>query len=171
MSKRKLLAVFAVIVANTIWGLDVITIDYMLDLMPSSSLTFLRSLMSFIVLLGIVLIKEGKLHIDKIDMPRVFLCGFIGMSLYTWLEGMGIHRISGPLATLILANVPVLGLMADKIFYKKKMTRTKVMGVVGSVVGVLIIILGGGGGGLAGSLGGVALMFIAAVCWVAYIKY
>ncbi|MFA5636885.1 MAG: DMT family transporter [Anaerovoracaceae bacterium] len=162
-------AVTAIVFTNILWAFDFIAIDYMTDFMPASTLTFLRLLISSIIVLSLVLIKEKKLHIKKRDWPRVFFCGAIGMTLYTWLEGMGIHRTSGALASLILAMVPVFGLAVDILVYKKKMTPIKIMGVIGSIVGVFIVIAGSGEGGFSASFIGIALMLAAAVAWTAYI--
>ncbi len=169
MRTKKHLAVTAVVFTNILWGFDFIAIDYMTEFMPASTLTFLRLLVGSIILILLVLLKEKRLYINKRDWPRVFFCGAVGMSLYTWLEGMGIHRTSGALASLILAMVPVFGLAADRLLYQKKMTPVKIIGVIGSMIGVVIVIAGSGEGGFSGSLVGIALMFAAAVAWTAYI--
>ncbi len=162
-------AVTAVVFTNILWAFDFIAIDYMTNFMSASTLTFLRLLMSSIIVVALVFIKEKKLYIKKRDWPRVFLCGAVGLSLYTWLEGMGIHRTSGALASLILAMVPVFGLAVDRLLYQRKMTTVKIMGVIGSMVGVVIVITGSREGGFSASFIGIALMIVAAVAWTAYI--
>ncbi len=169
MKNHYYLAIVAVVFTNILWGLDIIAIDYMTDYMSASAVTLFRLLCGSAALLIILLIKEGKLHIERADWPRVFISGALGLTIYFWLECMGIHRASGSLASLILATVPIFGLFADRILYKNKITPVKAIGIVASIIGVAVIVSGSGGAELTGSFSGILLMFAAAIVWTSYI--
>ncbi|NLY71406.1 MAG: DMT family transporter [Clostridiales bacterium] len=163
------LGILAVIFANILWGLDFIAIDYMTAYLPTSAVTFFRLLFSTVFLFIVLLIKEKKFHIDKADWPRVFISGAIGVTIYTWFECLGIQRTSGSLASLILATVPIFGLLADRILYKNRITPVKAIGIIVSIIGVAMIVSGSGGEGFSGSIMGVIFMLVAAISWTSYV--
>lgn len=169
LSKKNRLAIAAVAFTNALWGLDVVAIDHMLDYIAPSSLVFYRAFISFLFLIIVVFLIEKQFYIRKKDWPRVFLSGALGMCFYLWLEGMGIHRTSGPMAALLLATVPLMGLAADRILYRKKVTFIKLAGVVASVIGVAIVMAGAEDGGFSGSLAGAIFILAAAFVWTSYI--
>ncbi|NLP29748.1 MAG: DMT family transporter [Clostridiales bacterium] len=169
MKTHYYLGILAVVFSNVLWGLDFIAIDYMTEYMPTSAVTFFRLLFSTAVLLVVLLIKERKFHIEKADWPRVFISGVMGVTLYTWFECIGIQRTSGSLASLILATVPIFGLLADRILYKNSITPVKIIGIIVSIAGVAMIVGGSGGAEFSGSITGVLFMLTAAISWTLYI--
>ncbi|MEG0391588.1 MAG: DMT family transporter [Anaerovoracaceae bacterium] len=170
MKSTKTLSLIALVIVIFIWGFDFIALEYMVDYISPVLITFIRVAIAAVVLFIVVLIKEKGLHIKKKDWPRVFLCSIFGMSLYFTVESLGVEQTSGSMASLILATVPVFGMIADRFIYKNRITLIKLLGIFGSILGVLVLVINTGGG-LRGNFMGIFYMFIAAVVWTLFVVY
>lgn len=151
-----------------IWGFDFIAIEYMLQYMSSGIFTLLRLIIGSVLLLGISLIRNKGLHIQKQDMLRFFICGATAMSLYFTLEGVGIALTSAAFGSLVLATVPVFGIIGDRIFFKRKITKVKIICIAVSILGVYLLVAGQLSGP---KLKGLGFIILAAAIWAFQIAY
>lgn len=164
-SKKALMILVGV---NFLWGLDFIVIEYMMNYFSPTIFTMIRTLIGTIILLVIVYIKYRGLYIKKEDWPRVFISGAVGLSIYFTVENTGVGLTSASFASLIMATVPVFGLVVDRIFYKRKITGVKIIGVLVSIGGVYLLI---SGEPMGINIKGLATMLAAALFWAFYITY
>lgn len=164
-SKKPLLILVGV---NFLWGLDFIVIEYMMDFFSPTIFTMIRTLIGTIVLLVLVTIKHKGLYIKKEDWPRVFISGAVGLSLYFTVENTGVAFTSASFASLIMATVPVFGLIGDRIFYGRKVTGLKIICVLASIGGVYLLI---SGEPMGINIKGLVIMLAAALLWTFYITY
>ncbi len=164
-SKKALLAIIGV---NFIWGLDFIAIEYMMEYVSPAIFTLTRLLIGTAILLTIVLIKKGGLHIKREDWPRVFISGAVGMALYFTVENLGTGMTSASFSSLIMATVPIFGLIGDRIFFGRKITALKVVCVLASIVGVYLLV---SGEPMGINIKGTLVMLAAALLWTFYITY
>lgn len=171
LKNSKYFPIMTLFLVNFIWGLDFIAIDYVVGYISPAMLTFLRLTLSACIMLIIVFAREKGLRIKKEDWPRTILCGALGMAFFFTIEGMGVRETSGSLASLIMATVPVFGIIFDRLVYKNKITPVKLAGILASIAGVAMVVAGGEGGGIHGNIKGVLCMFIAAIVWTWFIVY
>ncbi|MDX9889012.1 MAG: EamA family transporter [Anaerovoracaceae bacterium] len=164
-SKKALLILVGV---NFLWGLDFIVIEYMMDFFSPTIFTMIRTLIGTIVLLVLVVIKNKGLYIKKEDWPRVFISGAVGLSLYFTIENTGVGFTSASFASLIMATVPVFGLIGDRVFYGRKVTGLKIVCVLASIGGVYLLI---SGEPMGINIKGLITMLAAALLWTFYITY
>jgi drug/metabolite transporter (DMT)-like permease len=164
-SKKALLILVGV---NFLWGLDFIVIEYMMDFFSPTIFTMIRTLIGTIVLLVLVVIKNKGLYIKKEDWPRVFISGAVGLSLYFTIENTGVGFTSASFASLIMATVPVFGLIGDRVFYRRKVTGLKIVCVLASIGGVYLLI---SGEPMGINIKGLITMLAAALLWTFYITY
>jgi len=164
-SKKALLAIIGV---NFIWGLDFIAIEYMMEYVSPAIFTMTRLLIGTAILLTIVLVKKGGLRIKREDWPRVFISGAVGMALYFTVENLGTGLTSASFSSLIMATVPVFGMIGDRIFFGRNITVLKVGCVVASIVGVYLLV---SGEPMGVNLKGTLVMLAAALLWTFYITY
>lgn len=164
-SKKALLAIIGV---NFIWGLDFIAIEYMMEYVSPAIFTLTRLLIGTAILLTIVLIKKGGLHVKREDWPRLFISGAVGMALYFTVENLGTGLTSASFSALIMATVPVFGMIGDRIFFGNKITGLKVICVIASIVGVYLLV---SGEPMGVSMAGFGFMLLAALCWTFFIAY
>lgn len=166
MKNRK--ALWAIIAVNFIWGFDFIAIEYMMKQVPPQILTLARQSVGVIILLICVFIFKGGLHIKKEDWPRVFISGAVGMSLYFSAESLGTGLTSASFSSLVMATVPIFGIVSDRIFFGNKITPLKVICTIASILGVYLLV---SGDALGISAKGLIVMLIAALLWSFYIVY
>jgi drug/metabolite transporter (DMT)-like permease len=102
------------------------------------------------------------------DYLTLLLSGIFGVSLYFFFETRGIQLTSASNAALIVATIPVLTVVADRVFYKNPLSWLQGLGISLSVVGVFFIVQRSSAqfpDALAGNL----FMGGACLCWVAFI--
>lgn len=168
-SKNKHFPILVLFAVNFMWGLDFLIIEYLVQFQHPNITSFVKLAIAAIVLVSLAFYKEGGIRIAKKDWPRVIFCGATGLSLYYGIETVGVSLSSGAIAALVMATVPMIGMLADRIVYKNPITLYKFLCILASIVGVVILILGGGSGGLKASPLGIILMLLAAILWTAFI--
>lgn len=165
--KRALIALISVVF---IWGFDFVGVEYCTEHMSLMLISTVKLALAGIILLIFCFIKYKGIHFDKKDWPKIICIGAFGLSGYMNLEAFGIDKVSSPTAALILAIVPVIGLIADRIIYGVKITGIKVIAILGSIVGVALLVLTTGEA-LKGNASGILIVFIAALIWAFYIIF
>lgn len=156
----------AIVGVNFIWGFDFIAIEYMMGFMSPAMFTFVRLVIGVVFLTIGTFLFRGGLHIRKEDMPRIFISGAIGMSVYFTIENLGTGLTSASFSSLIMATVPIFGMIGDRIFYGNKITPLKVVCILASILGVYLLV---SGEPMGISAIGVLAMFAAAISWTIYI--
>ena len=156
----------AIVGVNFIWGFDFIAIEYMMGFMSPAMFTFVRLVIGAVFLAIGTFLFRGGLHIRKEDMPRIFISGAIGMSVYFTIENLGTGLTSASFSSLIMATVPIFGMIGDRIFYGNKITPLKVVCILASILGVYLLV---SGEPMGISAIGVLAMFAAAISWTIYI--
>lgn len=168
MERTSRKALLAIIGVNILWGLDFIVIEYMMNYLSPTMFTLARLIIGSVILMVIVLVKDKGLHIKKEDWPRVFISGGVGMALYFTVENLGTGMTSASFSSLIMATVPVFGMIGDRIFFGRKITAIKVACVIASIIGVYLLVCGEPMGI---NLVGTGVMLVAALLWTFYIAY
>lgn len=167
--QNKKLPILVLFTVNFMWGLDFLAIEYLVQFQHPNITAFVKLSIAAIVLISVAFIKEGGIKIAREHWPRVIFCGATGLSLYYGVETLGVSLSSGAIAALIMATVPIIGMIADRIVYGNPITFYKVVCIIGSIIGVAVLIFGGGEGGLRATPAGIALMLLAAVLWTSFI--
>ncbi|MGN0703088.1 MAG: DMT family transporter [Lentihominibacter sp.] len=162
-SKQQLIPLTVITCVIFIWGFDFIAIEYMLQYMSSGVFTLLRLITGSAVLAAVCIVRNKGIHIRKEDMLRIFISGASGMSLYFTLEGIGISLTSASFGSLILATVPVFGVIGDRIIYKRKITSLKLVCILISIAGVYLLVADDLSGP---KLKGLGFIIMAAIVWV-----
>ena len=168
MQKTKAGPLLAIIGVNVIWGIDFIAIEYMMHYMSPAVFTFCRLAIGALLLLIASLLLRGGLHIQRQDRLRVFIAGGVGMSLYFTIENLGTGLTSASFSALIMATVPIFGMIGDRLVYGNRITPLKVVCILASIAGVYLLVRGEPMGI---SPLGLAAMFAAAILWAFYIVY
>ncbi|MCQ2546614.1 MAG: DMT family transporter [Clostridia bacterium] len=156
----------AIIGVNFIWGFDFIAIEYMMDFMSPAVFTLSRLIIGSAILTVCCFLFRGGIKIEKKDMPRVFISGAIGMAIYFTIENLGTGLTGAAYSSLIMATVPIFGMIGDRIFFGNKITPLKTICILVSILGVYLLVAGEPMG--INVLGTLA-MFAAAILWVVYL--
>ena len=169
MTNKKILPYLSIILAVIFWGISYISTDICLRYMQPITLSALRCAVAAIILFIVWKIKEPKAKIHKKHILRLFASGFFGIACYSVLEFYGVKYTSPAVAAIILASIPVISILMERIVNNKKLTAMKITGVVISLIGVVLVMGIGlkdvrGGGEIVGYLS----MLGAAMTWVIY---
>lgn len=168
MNKSITKPLLAIIGVNFIWGFDFIAIEYMMDFMSPAIFTLIRLIIGSVILTACVFIFKGGLHIKREDLLRVFISGAVGMGIYFTVENLGTGLTSASFSSLIMATVPVFGMIGDRIFFGNKITPLKIVCILASILGVYLLV---SGEPMGISMLGFIAMLGAAVIWTFYIVY
>lgn len=168
MEKSSRTALLAIIGVNFLWGLDFIVIEYMMEYVSPTVFTLSRLIIGTAILMAIILVRDKGLRIKKEDWPRVFISGAVGMAIYFTVENLGTGMTSASFSSLIMATVPVFGMIGDRIFFGRKITVVKVACVIASIIGVYLLV---SGEPMGVDFVGTGIMLIAALLWTFYITY
>jgi drug/metabolite transporter (DMT)-like permease len=84
------------------------------------------------------------------------------MSLYYTLEGFAFTMISASMGSLLLATIPIFGIAADRLLFKRKITKVKIICIFVSIAGVYLVVSGDLS---ASKLIGLGIMVICAILW------
>ena len=106
------------------------------------NLTVMRLLVVCIVfILLLLLFPRSFTKLQKKDVPKIFLLGFLGVIVYHLGLNYGEQYVSASAASLIIATIPIFVVILAVFFLKEKITIQMVFGIILSLSGVSIIAL------------------------------
>jgi drug/metabolite transporter (DMT)-like permease len=146
-----------------LWGLEYIVAKKALDNLEPLTLVFLKYGVSFVVLAPIKLIVDRRVVIRRKHIAPLFVCALFGDVIYYAGEYQAMSYISVSVLTIILAFVPLLSIIIERVFFGKRPSLSMVVGVFACILGIALVIgidfKQFDGGGLMGyALGGVAIL-------------
>ena len=167
MKKNKVLALVLVTLASIIWGVSFVSKEILLeDIHPGSLLAFQYVCVTAVLAAYNLLIRR-KFTINKKDFISLFGTGIIGLNIYNVFLNMGIKDTNSSIVSVLLALIPIICLLVDRIVYKKHFTRLKLLCILGSFIGVYMVI-GSGGMSITGSFMGYVYTIIGILAWVIF---
>ncbi len=165
------LAYAGIVFVNIIWGLSFIASKIALASGFSPfTLALVRFAMSTAMLLPLTLVREGMPQYTKREWLLMLLAGLSGISLYFLFEYRGLEYTTAGNASLILAAIPVLTMIASALIHKSRFGLRIWLGVAASLAGVYLVVRYGADEGAKNALLGNLLMLCACLCWVCYIE-
>lgn len=166
MEQRKLNALLAITFTAIIWGLSFLSIKVSVAVLPPMTLALSRFVIASLILKLVLKSVEPQTSLAKKDYPLMSVAGIVGVTLYFYFENNGVKFTTASAASLIIATIPILTLVADYIFCGNKLSPIKIFSVALSSIGVYLIVAVDNlnSSGLKGNL----MMLGAALCWVVY---
>ncbi len=165
---NKKVAVLLMCLVVCIWGGEYTVAKSLMDTYSSYNVLLFKYVAG-LVGLGIARFTLGRGHkTEKKDYIPFLVVTFFGVVMYFVCDYAALDYLPISTITIVLAFVPVVSILAERIIFKKKMTAKIVIGVIGSVVGVAIVIGTDFRSIFHGSLIGYALAFGAVFSWVIY---
>ena len=162
----------AVLTGNVIFGFSFLFSRLALNITIPSVLVAYRFLAAFLVMN--IIVAAGRMIKKKDGSPlvefslkgkplgNVLLMALVQPVMYFFCETYGIYFTSSAFAGTIIAIIPIMGIVFDRIFMKSEIRRRHVVCAVVSVAGVIVTTLGARG--MKSSLTGI-LFLGGAVCF------
>lgn len=154
-----------------LWAGNVIVARAVRNDIPPLTLSFGRWVISLLILLPFAwaaVRRDRALY--RRDAKLVAGTSLTGIAAFNTLVYTGLHQTTGTNALLLNSCIPVLIVLIGAVFYKQKLNRFQIAGVLLSLFGVLVIILRGRFENLL-TLSfntGDFWVFAAVVCWAFY---
>ncbi len=165
MNKRKALAYVTLLSVVIAWGISFVSIKILLEVFSPIAMAFVRFTIATIALIVIKLFTN-KEKIKKEDYGRLAASGIFAITLYYIFENNGILRVSANSASILVATLPIVATISDKIFYKTKISRKTCISIIVSIIGIYLVI---GKDVIEGSLLGYLLIFGSVIIWCGYL--
>ena len=167
MSGKKF-AIFMMSAVVCIWGAEYSVAKTLMEAFsPVNVLLFKYTVcLACMAVIRFTLVKGVKT--SPKDYLHFMVATFSGIVLYFLFDYKAMDYMPISLVTIVLAFVPVVSIIIDRIVFKRKMTARIILGVAGSVIGVAIVIGPDIGLLMQGRIIGYVLAFGAVLSWNAY---
>jgi len=163
MTRQRTKAYLFICTTTLLWGISFFwTNKLLVNHVPVFFLIFIR-----ISLAALILLVVGKItgKIQRIKRKKDVLW-FLGLALmepffYFIGETYGVKLTASPtLSSVMIATIPVFGLIAALVFYREKVSVWNITGIFLTVPGMMVVVMGKGGFdlGRVGNLPGTSLI-------------
>lgn len=129
------------------------------------TLTFLRTIISGLGMIILLRARKVSWSIERKDLKRLVLLGFLGIPLNQFLYLYGIGFSTAANGALLYATTPVLVMVLSGFLLKETITVRKAAGIFLAFVGVAIVIFERGLDFSSGTTYGNVVIFIGVIAW------
>ena len=130
------MAMFAVLM----WALNYPAIRYVLPYYSPGSIAILRIFISSIFLIVVAAIKKIRLP-EKKHLPRIVLCGFIGIFLFNVFLNVGASYVASGVGSFIINSSPVFTLIMSRFILKEVVRPACWFGIIISFCGLMTVMM------------------------------
>jgi drug/metabolite transporter (DMT)-like permease len=169
--KNRTLPTLAVWGTVLFWGLSFVSSKTILSTgVPPMTMVCIRFVIATVILNLFLRRFDPAARLRKKDLLPLAASGLFGVTVYFFFEARGIKLTSASHASLIIAVIPVITVIAETVLFRTRISWLTGVGVVLSVIGVVFVVERPGAAAHGPvSLAGDLFMFGACVSWVIYI--
>ncbi|MFE7377333.1 DMT family transporter [Bacillus cereus] len=142
--KQTILGAICLSLAASIWGGMYVVSKYVLDFIPPLTLVWLRFIIAFVVLYGILKIAEKKqkkkVTIRKKDWLLFVWIGFIGYFISITCQFIGTKLSDAHTGSLVTSATPAFMVIFAALILKEKLTTRRLLSTIIATIGVIIVI-------------------------------
>lgn len=160
-------AYVSVILAMIFWGFTFVLFKIANESFAPVTIVFLRLFVSIFFLFGFALLFKRLGRIKRKDQKWFLLMALFEPFFYFLGEANGLTMVSATVGAVIISTIPLIVPFGAYYFFREKLTRLNVVGLVISFGGVLMVILNKSGG-IVPDLKGILLLFVAVLSAVGY---
>lgn len=163
MKNQNLQAWGLLITLSLIWGSSFILIKRGLEVFDAGEVGAYRILAAAIFMLPVALPQLRKL--SRYHIKLLFGIGLLGSFIPAFLFAIGQTRLDSGITGVLNGLTPIFVLIIGAVFYKQKVGKDKVLGLITAIIGTGVLLLAGSGGDLS-QLNFYALFIVAAtICY------
>jgi drug/metabolite transporter (DMT)-like permease len=152
------------------WGLSFVSSKTILNSgVPPMTMVCIRFVIATAILNLLLRRFDPAARLRRNDLIPLAVSGMFGVTIYFFLESRGIRLTSASHASLIIAVIPVVTVVAETILFRTRISLITGLCIALSVVGVVFVVNRPGAAGGGESLAGDLFMFGACLAWVVYI--
>ena len=167
MKNKSWVPVGAAILSMIFWSFSFVWIKLVYEAYGPLTTVLFRLLISSGLMLVFTILSRKLQKIKPGDLKMFVLLAFFEPFLYFMGESYGLKYVSSTVASVIVATIPLFSPIAAWYFYKEKLSRTNLFGLVITFFGVSLVVLDTSFNFTASPLG-VALEFFAVFGAIGY---
>ena len=160
-------AYISVILAMIFWGFTFVLFKYASESFRPITIVFLRLFVSIFFLFGFAWILKRLKKIKRKDQKWFLLMALFEPFFYFLGEANGLMLVSPTVGAVIISTIPLIVPFGAYYFFKEKLSRLNVIGLLISFAGVLMVVLNKSSGTVT-DFKGILLLFIAVFAAVGY---
>ncbi|PGU81798.1 DMT family transporter [Bacillus cereus] len=142
--KQTILGAICLSLAASVWGGMYVVSKYVLDFIPPLTLVWLRFIIAFVVLYGILKLAEKKqkkkVTIRKKDWLLFAWIGFIGYFISITCQFIGTKLSDAHTGSLVTSATPAFMVIFAALILKEKLTARRLLSTIIATIGVIIVI-------------------------------
>jgi drug/metabolite transporter (DMT)-like permease len=154
------------IILSVLWGISFLSIKVAVVEIPPMTMAVYRFAIACAVLPVMARLAKERLAVPPRDLLVLALGGFTGVTLYFYGENHGVALLTASESSLVVSFIPVLAVLADRIFLGARMGAKVYWGAILSTVGVFLIFARSASS--SSSRQGYLYMLVACAAWVVY---
>ncbi len=167
MKNKSWVTIGAAILSMIFWSFSFVWIKIVYEAYGPLTTVLFRLLISSGLMLIFTVLSRKLQKIQYGDFKLFILLAFFEPFLYFMGESYGLKYVSSTVASVIVATIPLFSPIAAWYFYKEKLSRTNLLGLVITFFGVSLVVLDTSFNFTASPLG-VALEFFAVFGAIGY---
>jgi len=140
MNKKNLLIYGSLILAMLFWSFSFVWVKIVYLIYNPITTVFLRLVISSVLLFLIGKGFKKISSIDKKDRLSILALAFFEPFLYFLGESFGLKYVSSTIGAVVISTIPMFSTIAAYYFYKEKLGKMNILGILISIIGVAIII-------------------------------
>jgi drug/metabolite transporter (DMT)-like permease len=167
MKNRTWLPIGAALLSMIFWSFSFVWVKIVYEAYGPITTVLFRLLISSALLLLFTGLTRKLQKIRKGDLKFFLLLAFFEPFLYFMGESYGLKYVSSTVAAVIVATIPLFTPVVAWYFYKEKLSRTNLLGLIITFLGVSLVVLDNSFNFTASPLG-VSLEFLAVAGAIGY---
>lgn len=140
MKNEKNILIIMMSILVLVWGFDYILAKFALAHLAPLELLFFKYMVAFVLVLIIKLKTEGAGLLKVRDIPVYIVSVMFGEIIYYYSEYTAMSYLPVSIIAIIVAFVPALSVITERVLFKKKTSLKIILGIVACVFGVSLII-------------------------------
>ncbi len=157
----------AALLSMIFWSFSFVWVKVVYEAYGPLTTVLFRLILSAGMLLAFTLLSRKLQRIKPGDLKYFVMLAFFEPFLYFMGESYGLKYVSSTVAAVIVATIPLFSPILAWHFYKEKLSRTNLFGLVITFLGVSLVVLDNSFNFTASPLG-VALEFVAVLGAIGY---
>jgi drug/metabolite transporter (DMT)-like permease len=125
--------------AVVLWSASFIATKLAYETFAPIQLAAVRTLFALILFWFMRKITSNNEQIQKEDLIRIALSGFLGITLYFAIENIGVSMTSSSNSALIVASFPAVTTLLEFFIYHSKPNIKKIFGIILAIIGVAVL--------------------------------
>ncbi|MFG2650352.1 DMT family transporter [Streptomyces sp. NPDC048436] len=162
-------AICAVVAAALLWSSSYAVTKRVLEDVGPFSIGAIRFSMAALVLCVMVRMNRHRRgRPDARQRGRLYLSGFLGITVYFILENVGVDMSTASDASLIVATYPLMTMLLELLVFRTRLPLPRVTGVLLATAGAFLVVRNGAQVGGSSRWLGDILLLLGGLAWAGY---